>query len=434
MHALRRGEADAAFKRSLSRNADVDRSTLTALLADYDAVAAEAKAQAMAADLARLPQSARLNQEDAAKLAKAPAGASGIIVQNGRGLPARGGDLPGGGGGLIRPGSLDALKSLPHIARLSLVAGSPRKLILDGVFDGGTSPIAPVYLRPGAGNNLDEVSTQTVDGERLIVILAKLDRERGRIVADVPEGVSPGHYDVSVRIPRGPGDEPKSRWIGLDVAPYDYTFRITKIKCIRPPQHDTTWLGTYKEAEAEHMVFAWCAMGDNGSAMAGSSSEYVGMGRGTESPIRMAPDDEGAIFYRSEGSALAVPATVAHDFLAVVRMDDWSPSSSLMALARQGTGPRLSPLLAFMADLADESMDRTDADQMLERMSQMLKYTLRWAGSRAEMGEQRVHFSSAELQEKTATNDGRYVGNLNYGSGKAGRYLLTYEVRRSPAK
>lgn len=420
MHSLDRvlaGEAnktelDLAVERSIARNG-VSRARLAQMVADYKAVPVDARARAMPRELATLDRGTGLTFAQANRIVGARAGASGIIVE--------GGLRPPGAGIVTMPAPpRDEASAKPRIDAVGArVERAERRIVLDGTFS-GSSPIIPIYLKPAEGQSLTEVGSQRVDGETVAVVLGRVNSSRSRIEGGLPVGLAPGKYAVSVRVPRGPGNEPKSNARTLELAPYAYTVRLLSIKCIdeSDPESVPTPLLVSAPASDEIRV-SWAAFADAGTAEVGTTREYEKFDDGTERQIQMAPTDDGGIFMRSGGEAAA--GLVANRLFVIAQL--WEVDGNEVSIMQDGR---------FFADVGRASMDELDVQQFLERLSQALYWSMaQFRGSHESLGEVRLSFSAPDLQQMTNNEAGRHRGEMRFMNGDSkGSYVVNYEIRR----
>jgi hypothetical protein len=408
-------ELDLAVERGIARNG-VSRARLAQMVADYKAVPVEARARSMPRELATLERGTGLTFAQAQRLAAAPAGASGIVVQGGLRPPgARIGTMQ------APAPPKDEASAAPRIDAVGArVEGAERRIVLDGSFS-GTSPIVPIYLKPAEGQSLAEVGSQMVDGETVAVVLGRVNSSRSRIEGGLPVGLAPGKYTVSVRVPRGPGNEPKSNARTVDLAGYAYTVRLLSIKCLDEsnPESVPNPLTLSNIPVSDEVRVSWAAFADAGTAEVGTTREYEKFDDGTERQIQMAPTDDGGIFMRSGGEASA--GVVANRLFVVAQL--WEVDGSDFSMMQDGR---------FIADIGRASMDELDVQQFLERLSQALYWSMaQFRGSHESLGEVRLSFSAPELQQMTNNEGGRHRGEMRFANGDSkGSYLVHYEIRR----
>ncbi|CAA9305479.1 MAG: hypothetical protein AVDCRST_MAG68-790 [uncultured Gemmatimonadetes bacterium] len=403
-------EMDVAVQRALERN-PASREVLGRMVADYRAIPVDVRARRMPRELAVLDRGTGLSHSAARRFVSAPAGASGIIVQGGL-------QGPGRRIGTVRPAP-DAGPAAPRIDAVAatLQTGGAR-VVLDGSFH-GTSPIAPVYLRPAGGQSLESSGFQTVDGEQVVVALGRVDGARSRVEVTLPAGMQPGPYDVAVRVPRGAAGEPKSNWRRLELAPFAYTVRLLSIRCLDESDPETVLAGPEVHDE---IVVSWAAFADQGPAMIGWTQEYEGFDDNEEQTIRMHPTDDGALFLALSGGT-PVPGVVANRLFVVAQLAESDESSDF----RIGG----SPVGAFFADIGRASLDELDVQLFQEKLSQALHWATRWASTYDEVGEVRLSFSAAELQQMTNNSAGRHRDRMLFrNSDDRGSYAVEYEIRR----
>lgn len=427
MHSLDRvlsGEADKtefdlAVEQSLARNPELSRAALTRMVADYKAVPVDVRAKAMPRELAILDRGTGLSFDQARQLAAARPGATGIIVQGGL-------QAPGVRVGMARaPTTMRSEGSAaPRIHAVSaLVDKAERKIVLDGSF-AGSSPVVPIYLKPAEGQSLDEAGFQAVDGERVAVVLGRVNGGRSRIEGTLPVGLAPGKYNIAVRVPRGPSNEPKSNSRTLDIASYAYTVRLLSIKCIdesNPESLPNPLLVGPAIPVSDEIVVSWAAFADVGVAEVGRTSEYEGFDDNTEKQIKMQPRDEGGIFMRADDGASS--GVVANRLFVLAQLWESDASGSDFSMMQDGR---------FFADIGRASMDELDVQQFLERLSQALYWSMaQFRGSHESLGEVRLSFSAGELQGMTNNEAGRHRGEMRFmNSDSKGSYVVNYEIRR----
>ncbi|HEX8359756.1 MAG TPA: hypothetical protein VF613_06610 [Longimicrobium sp.] len=416
MHSLDRvlsgagsdSEMDVAVQRALDRNPGLSRDMLARMVADYRAVPVDVRARVMPREIAALDRGTGLSFDAAKRSVSARAAATGIIVQGG--LQAQ--------GRRIGTRTMDVASAAPRIgtAVATLRTGGAR-VVLDGSFH-GTSPIVPIYLRPAGGQSLESSGFQTVDGEQVAVVLGRVDGARSRVEATLPVGLQPGPYDVAVRVPRGAAGEPKSNWRRLELAPYAYTVRLLSIRCLDETDPETILAGPNLQ---DQVVVSWAAFADQGPAMVGWTQEYGGFDDHTERAIEMHPADEGAVFLALAGGAPAA-GVVANRLFLVAQISESDETSRL---------PRGSPFGAFLADVGRASMDELDVQLFQEQLSQSLHWAMRWARTFDEVGEVRLSFSAAELQQMTNNSAGRHRDRMLFrNDDEHGSYAVEYEIRR----
>lgn len=405
-------ELDLVVERGIARNG-VSRARLAQMVADYKAVPVEARARSMPRELAALDRGTGLTFAQAHRLV---AGASGIVVQGG--LRPPGARI----GTMTAPAPpRDEASAAPRIDAVGARAdGAGRRIVLDGSFS-GSSPIVPIYLRPAEGQSLAEAGSQVVDGETVAVVLGRVNSSRSRIEGGLPVGLAPGRYTVSVRVPRGPGNEPKSNARTLELAPFAYTVRLLSIKCLDEsnPESLPNPLTLGNIPVSDEVRVSWAAFADAGTAEVGTTREYEKFDDGTERQIQMAPTDDGGIFMRSGGEAAA--GVVANRLFVVAQL--WEVDGNDFGTMQDGR---------FIADVGRASMDELDVQQFLERLSQALYWSMaQFRGSHESLGEVRLSFSAAELQQMTNNEAGRHRGELRFAnSDSKGSYLVHYEIRR----
>ena len=404
-------DLDLAVQEALARNPDV-RAQLAAMVADYRAIPAEVRARAMPAELARLGRSTPVTLADVRRFS-ATGGQTSIIVQGGRTAAGR-----------------LAVGRMPSTARAQQ-SGEPRidgagarvtpegtRVVLQGSF-AGSSPIAPVYLRPAEGQSLAEPGFQTVDSEQVVVVLGRVSEGGSRIEATLPLSIAPGAYDVAVRVPRAGAAEPKSNWSPLHLAPAAYTVRLLTIRCLDESDPETLLSGPNVSDE---IVLGWAAFADAGPAKVGSTTDYEGFDDGDVANIRVHPADEGGIFMAGGASGQAEPGVVANRLFLVVQLDEWDRAGSAV-----GSGA----MAAFFENVGRASLDDLDVEQFLERLSQALHWSLAWRGAREIIGESRLSFTAGELRELTNNAGRRHRGEMRFmNDDDTGSYVVEYEIRR----
>lgn len=410
-------ELDLAVERSIARNPGVSRARLAQMVAEYRAVPAEVRARGMPAELASLARGTGLTLEQAHRLVAAPAGASGIIVQGG--LRPQGARI-----GMMRPTAAGETSAAPRIDAVGArVEGAGRRVVLDGSF-AGSSPIVPIYLKPAEGQSLAEAGSQRVDGETVAVLLGRVNGGRSRIEGGLPVGLAPGKYTVQVRVPRGAGDEPKSNARTLDLAPYAYTVRLLSIKCLdeSDPESLPSPVPGVSIPASDEVRVSWATFADAGTAEVGTTREYEDFDDNTERAIRMAPTDDGGIFMRDGAAAGA--GVVANRLFVIAQL--WEVDGNDFSMMQDGR---------FFADVGRASMDELDVQQFLERLSQSLYWSMaQFRGSHESLGEARLSFSAAELQQMTDNGAGRHRGEMRFPNPDSrGSYVVHYEIRRHSA-
>lgn len=400
-------EMDVAVQRALERN-PASREMLARMAADYRAVPVDVRARLMPREIAVLDRGTGLSFDAAKRSVSARAAASGIIVQGGLQAAGR----------RIGTRAMDAGSAAPRIgtAAVTLQTGGAR-VVLDGSFH-GTSPVVPVYLRPAGGQSLDASGFQTVDGDQVAVVLGKVDGARSRVEATLPVGLQPGPYDVAVRVPRGAAGEPKSNWRRLELAPYAYTVRLLSIRCLDETDPETILSGPNVQ---DAIVVSWAAFADAGPAMIGWTQEYSGFDDNVERAIMMRPADEGAVFLALSGGGHG-PGVVANRLFVVAKVAESDETSSLPVGTSFG---------AFFADVGRASLDDLDVQLFQEQLSQALHWAMRWARTFDEVGEVRLSFSAAELQQMTNNSAGRHRDRMLFrNNDEHGTYAVEYEIRR----
>lgn len=416
-------DLDHAVARALAAHPEVDRARLRRMVAAVQQVPVEVRARAMPRDVAMLSRAQALSMDQTQRLVAARPGATGVLRGPAPGPPPSPAPAPGElgrpGVGVSRIQSLDA--TVPRLMTVAAsVNGMERRLVLTGSFP-GTSPIVPVYVRPLDGQSLAEAGQQVVDGQRVNVVLARVNASRSRIDGALPAGLAPGRYRVSARIPQGRA-EPLTNARILELAPYAYTVRITSIRALDETDPETLPTGVpgVRIPVSDEIHYSWAAFADAGSTEIGLSREYEGFDDGTERQVLVHPDDDGAVFVRQNGAA--VHGIVANRLFLIVQL--WEVDDMDFEMMRDGT---------FLADLGRASMDELDVAQFLERLSQSLYWSMaEFEGSHDALGERRLSWSAAELQQMTDNDARRHQGEMQFSDAGAS-YLLRYEIRRHDA-
>ncbi|HLL84124.1 MAG TPA: hypothetical protein VK420_15785, partial [Longimicrobium sp.] len=381
----------------------------------------EARVRAMPRDVATLARGQAVSLEDARRLTAARPGAAGVLS----GGPPRPGPAGAPGEMMRAPTMLREVDaSTPRLASVGArVNGTERWVVLTGHFP-GSSPIAVVYVRPLDGQSLAEAGQQTVDGQPVNVVLARVNATRSRIEGALPVGLAPGRYRVSARIPQGQR-EPVTNGRTLELAAYAYSLRITRIRCVdeSDPEAIREQISGYEVgALTDEIRFSWATFADGGLTDMGMSQQYEGFDDYTHKPVRVHPSDDGALFMRVDGQP--TPGVVANRLFAVLQM--WEVDDAGFEVMRDGR---------FPAELGLASLDDVDVDQFLERLSQSLYWSMAaFEGSHERIGERRLSWSAGELQQMTDNPGRRHEGEIRFENDDAtGTYLLHYEIRRVDA-